>query len=176
MNMPIIVSVFSLLLCLHPGIQKYFNTPDAFLYVTVLSVNKFAAKGYGFLVMFLLGVNFAELIFSDEKDENKKIKKDIIFSSCDLAFLTTVKLVIMPLLASPFIIFLFISQVITDDIMVFLFLFMAAAPNAINVIVVCSVKNAYVETVSLIMVVQYIVSMITLTFQISLIMWTLSMI
>ena len=173
-NMPIIVSLFSLLLCIHPGIQRYFNTPGAFLYVTVLSVNKFAAKGYGFLVMFLLGLNFAELIFSDDKDETKKKQMEIIFSSCDLAFLTTMKLIIMPVIASPFIIFLFISEVITDDIMVFLFLFMAAAPNAINVIVVCSIKNAYVKTVSMIMVVQYIISMITLIFQISLIIWALS--
>jgi hypothetical protein len=80
----------------------------------------------------------------------------------------------MPIIASPFVIFLFIYGIINDDVMVFLFLFMAAAPNAINVIVLCSVKNAYVETVSIMMVVQYIASIFTLTFQISLIIWILS--
>ena len=173
-NMPIIASFSSLLLCLHPGIQSYFNTPNAFLNETILSVNKLASKGYGFMVMFLLGLNFADLILPrDNGDKNKKPKK-VVFSNSDLAFLTFMKLIIMPIIASPIIIFLFIYNIITDDVMIFLFLFMAAAPNAINVLVVCSVKNAYVETVSLMMVIQYLVSLFTLTFEISLIIWFLS--
>jgi predicted permease len=175
-NMPIIASFLSLLLCLHPEIQSYFNSRDAFLNKTILSVNKIASKGYGFLVMFLLGLNFADLIFPlESSDENKK-PKTVVFSSSSLAFLTFMKLIIMPIIASPIIIFLFIYNIITDDVMIFLFLFMAAAPNAINVIVVCSVKNAYVETVSMMMVIQYLVSLFTLTFEISLIIWFLSII
>jgi len=175
-NMPLISSFVSLLLCIYPEIQSYFNTPDAFLYQTILSVNKLASKGYGFLIMFLLGLNFADLIFTDDKSEKSKKSRNIIFNSSNLAFITFMKLIVMPLIASPFIIFLFIYEIITDDVMVFLFLFMAAAPNAINVIVVCSVKNAYVETVSMMMIVQYLISVFTLTFQVSLIIWFLSVI
>lgn len=174
-NMPIIASFSSLLLCLHPGIQSYFNTPNAFLNETILSVNKLASKGYGFLVMFLLGLNFADLILPpDNSDKKDKKHRKVVFTTSNLAFLTFMKLIIMPIIASPIIIFLFIYNIITDDVMIFLFLFMAAAPNAINVIVVCSVKNAYVETVSMMMVIQYLVSVFTLTFEISLIIWFLS--
>ena len=173
MNMPIIASIVSLSLCIHPGIQSYFSTPKSLLNETILSVNKLTSKGYGFLVMFLLGVNFSDLILPNTESARKTNKK-VIFNKNELAIITFTKLIIMPIIASPFVIFLFIYGIINDDVMVFLFLFMAAAPNAINVIVLCSVKNAYVETVSIIMVVQYIASIFTLTFQISLIIWFLS--
>lgn len=175
-NMPLIGSFGSLLLCLHPGIQSFFNTPDAFLYQTILSVNKLTSKGYGFLIMFLLGLNFADLICTEKKGDKQKKPKNIIFNRSELAFLTFMKLIVMPIISSPFIIFLFIYGIITDDVMVFLFLFMAAAPNAINVIVVCSAKNAYIETVSMMMVIQYLISVFTLTFQVSLIIWFLSIV
>lgn len=172
-NMPIIASISSLGICLMPSVQTYLSTKGSFLNETIMSVNRVTSKGYGFLVMFLLGLNFSELIFP-KKDSNEPKQKKIFVTTKDLIFITFMKLFVMPMIASPFIIFLFVYGIVDDDVMIFLFLFMAAAPNAINTIVLCSMKNAYIETVSMIMVVQYVVSVFTLTIQISLIIWFLS--
>ena len=47
--------------------------------------------------------------------------------------------------------------------MLFLYLFMALAPSAINMIVICTVKGAYEDDIAMLMVIQYAISIITLT-------------
>ena len=44
---------------------------------------------------------------------------------------------------------------------------MASAPSAINIIVICTYKDLYVQAVSLLMIVMYAASIITLTLQVT---------
>lgn len=164
-NAPLVFSIISLSVTLSPSFQSYFTTPGSLLNLSIISVNMMVSKSYGFVVMFMLGLSFADSIKLSDEDKAKKSKN--FLSSCDLFWLSIMKLVIMPLLACPFIIYIFRYWLHSDDVMIFVYLFMASAPSAINIIVICSYKDAYVETISLLMIVMYAAAIITLTLQVT---------
>ena len=124
------------------------------------------AKSYGFIVMFLLGLSFSDSIKIGEEEEEVEEKKNFL-TAWDLFWLSIVKLIVMPLLACPLILYIFRSLLNADDVMVFIYLFMASAPSAINIIVICSYKDCYVEEVSLLMIIMYAACIITLTLQVT---------
>ena len=84
------------------------------------------------------------------------------------------KLFISPLVGCPIIYYFRSINLLTDDILVFLYMFMLAAPNAINIIIVCSVKRSWLKNISLIVIVTYICSIVTLTFANTLFLYILS--
>lgn len=169
MNMPLVVSLTTILISLIPPMREAFVRPDAILRMTFLSVNLFIARGYNFLVMFMLGLNFANLIF--DKNDSKALLES--FPTWKIATVTIMKLLIHPLIGWPLILLFRSYYLFTDEVLVFLYMFMCAAPSAINIIIVCSIKNTRVELISLLMVVKYIVSIVTLTLSITTILYIL---
>jgi predicted permease len=165
-NTPLIASIFSLLFTASPTFQSYFTIPGSLMHESLISVNLMVAKSYGFIVMFLLGLSFADSIKLDD-DSEKEDDGRMFLTACDLFWLSIMKLIVMPLLACPFILFIFRTWLEADDVMTFIYLFMASAPSAINIIVICSYKDCYVEAVSLLMIIMYAASIITLTIQVT---------
>lgn len=164
-NAPLFFSALSVSVTLSPTFQSYFTTPGSLLNSSIISATMMVSKSYGFVVMFMLGLSLSDSIKLNEEDKAKKSTN--FLTSCDLFWLSIMKLIVMPLLSCPFIIYIFRNWLQTDDVMVFVFLFMASAPSAINIIIICSYKDAYVETISLIMVVMYAIAIITLTLQVT---------
>ena len=161
-NAPLVTSVFSLLLTAFPLLQSYFTEKGALLNVTIISVNNMVSKSYSFICMFMLGLSFSDSI----NFGGHKVSKNFL-TGCDLFWLSIMKLVVMPLLACPFLLYLFRNLLEADDVLVFIYLFMASAPSAINIIVICAYKDAYTEAVSMLMVVMYAASIVTMTLQVT---------
>ena len=164
-NMPLIASVFSLCITFSPSFQRLFITPKSVLNDTIVDANKTVSKAYSFLVIFILGLSISDNVHLPG-EEIKKIgtnflNKRIIF------WLSLVKLVIMPILSTPIIIYLFRNIFHSDDVLTFNYLFLSAAPPAINIIVICTYKNAFVNEISSIMIVMYTAAIITLTLNIT---------
>ena len=86
-----------------------------------------------------------------------------------------VKLIIMPILTTPVIIYLFRNIFHSDDVLTFNYLFLGAAPPAINIIVICAYKNAFVNEIASIMIVMYTAAIITLTVNVTLFLYILGM-
>ena len=172
-NMPLIASIFSLCLTFSPSLQRLFITPKAILRETIIDVNMTVSKAYSFIVIFILGLSIADNVhFPGE--EVKKIGKNFLNSSI-LFWLTLVKLVIMPILTTPVIIYLFRNVFHSDDVLTFNYLFLGAAPPAINIIVICAYKNAFVNEISSLMIVMYAAAIITLTLNITGFLYILGM-
>ena len=164
-NMPLIASLISLSITFIPSLQLLFITPKSILRETIMDVSKTVSKAYSFLVIFILGLSIADNVhLPSEKVENigkNFLDKTIIF------WLTLVKLVIMPVITSPIIIYIFRNIFHSDDVLTFNYLFLGAAPPAINIIVICAYKNAFVNEISSIMIVMYAAAIITLTLNIT---------
>ena len=172
-NMPLIASIFSLCLTFSPSLQRLFITPKAILRETIIDVNMTVSKAYSFIVIFILGLSIADNVhFPGE--EVKKIGKNFLNASI-LFWLTLVKLVIMPILTTPVIIYLFRNIFHSDDVLTFNYLFLGAAPPAINIIVICAYKNAFVNEISSLMIVMYAAAIITLTLNITGFLYILGM-
>ena len=172
-NMPLIASIFSLCLTFSPSLQRLFITPKAILRETIIDVNMTVSKAYSFIVIFILGLSIADNVhFPGE--ELKKIGKNFVNASI-LFWLSLVKLIIMPILTTPVIIYLFRNIFHSDDVLTFNYLFLGAAPPAINIIVICAYKNAFVNEISSIMIVMYAAAIITLTLNITGFLYILGM-
>ena len=159
-NMPVIASFGTIFITMFPSIQEYLTRPDSTMYNSLISVNVMISKSYAFLVMTMLGLSLSDSI---TLSPNPETKKKIIFKGYDIIWICLGKLVLMPLLTAPIIIYLFKYILHADDIMLFLYLFMSAAPSAINMIVICTLKEAYMESISMMMMVMYGIAMITMT-------------
>ena len=172
-NMPLITSLFSLCITFSPSLQRLFITPKALLRDTIIDVNMTVSKAYSFIVIFILGLSIADNVhFPGE--EVKKIGKNFLDANI-LFWLSIVKLIIMPMLTTPVIIYLFRNIFQADDVLTFNYLFLGAAPPAINIIVICAYKNAFVNEISSIMIVMYTAAIITLTLNITGFLYILGM-
>ena len=172
-NMPLIASLVSLFITFIPSLQLLFITPKSILRETLMDVSKTVSKAYSFLVIFILGLSIADNVhLPSEKVENvgkNFLNKTIIF------WLSFVKLVIMPIFTTPIIIYIFRNVFHSDDVLTFNYLFLGAAPPAINIIVICAYKNAFVNEISSIMIVMYAAAIITLTLNITGFLYILGM-
>lgn len=180
LNTPIIVSFLSICLCLNDNVRMAFLQKNTILSDNFLSVNTVIARCFNFSVIFVLGLNFANLpIFKNGENINRNDlsnieEKEELFSAWKIFILTFVKLLIVPLVGCPIIYYYRTAGILNDDVMIFLYMFMMAAPNAINIIVVCSVKRCWLKNISVIMVVSYVCSVVTLTFSITLFLYILT--
>ena len=172
-NMPLIASVVSLGITFIPKLQLLFITPKSILQETIMDASKTVSKAYSFLVIFILGLSISDNVhFPHETVKNvgkNFLNKTIIF------WLTLVKLVIMPILVTPIIIYIFRNVFHSDDVLTFNYLFLGAAPPAINIIVICAYKGAFTKEISSIMVVMYTAAIITLTLNITGFLYILGM-
>lgn len=170
LNMPVIASIFSLLITMCPPLQRYFSTPGTLGNVFIFEASTLISKSYAFFIMLMLGLSLSDFITLHPSEETKK---KIIFKGLDMVWISLIKLVIMPLVTGYLLIYIFHHLLKVDDVMLFLFLFMSAAPSAINMIVICTLKEAYVESISMLMVVMYGISIITMTLGVT---WIISII
>lgn len=172
-NMPLIASLISLFITFIPKLQLLFITPKSILQETVMDVSKTVSKAYSFLVIFILGLSISDNVhLSHESIKNigkNFLDKTIIF------WLTLVKLVIMPIITTPVIIYIFRNIFHSDDVLTFNYLFLGAAPPAINIIVICAYKGAFTKEISAIMIVMYTAAIITLTLNITGFLYILGM-
>jgi predicted permease len=171
-NVPIVISILSIVLCYITPVREAFIVPGSLLNKTLLSVNSIISRGYNLMVILILGLNIANLLL--EKDDKKKKYKEPEISSWKLGFTTFMKLFVHPLVGTPVLLYLFHTGFMTDGVLVFLYLFMLAAPNAINIIVVCSIKNTREKATAMMIMVQYIVSVVTLTLGIAYFLYILT--
>lgn len=169
-NMPLIASVITLLLTCSPALQRAFISPKSFLRETILKVNMTVSKSYSFIVIFMLGLSIAENI--GEKKEKEKSKKSFMTPSM-IFWLSVVKLIVMPIIFTPIILYVFRNIIHADDVLTFNMLFLGAAPSAINIIVICTFKNTFVNEISSIMIAMYTASIVTLTVSIAIFLYIL---
>ena len=137
--MPLITSIFSLCITFNPSLQRLFITPKAILRETIIDVNMTVSKVYSFIVIFILGLSIADNVHFP-CEEVKIIRKNFLNVSI-LFWLSLVKLIIMPILTTPVIIYLFINIFHADDVLTFNYLFLGAVPPDINIIVICAYKT-----------------------------------
>ena len=102
--MPLITSIFSLCITFSPSLQRLFITPKAILRETIIDVNMTVSKVYSFIVIFILGLSIEDNVHFP-CEEVKIIRKDFLNVSI-LFWLSLVKLIIMPILTTPVIIYL----------------------------------------------------------------------
>ena len=157
-NMPIIICGVSLFITMIPPFQNFLIKPGGIMNSSLISVNNMIGKSYGCLVMMMLGISLSKCINFGEEPKTKSF-----FKTKDLIIMSLIKLIVIPLISFPFIIYIFKYILKADDVMLFLYLFMALAPSAINMIVICTVKGAYEDDIAMLMVIQYSISIITLT-------------
>lgn len=173
-NTPIIVSIITILLCLNDNVRRALIEEGGFLEQSVVSVHRTIAKSFGFSVIFVLGLSFANLDFFSHKGQNISRKNyNTHFGKLEIAITTILKLIVMPLITCPVLIYFYRIGIFQDGVLVFLYLFMSAGPNAINLIIICHAKNTRQEEIALLMVVQYIAAAITLTFANSIFLYIL---
>ncbi len=157
-NMPIIICGVSLFITMIPPLQNFLIKPGGLMNSSLISVNNMIGRSYGCLVMMMLGISLSKCINFGEEAKTKSF-----FKTKDLIIMSLIKLIVIPIISFPFIIYIFKYFLKADDVMLFLFLFMALAPSAINMIVICTVKGAYEDDIAMLMVIQYAISIITLT-------------
>ena len=157
-NMPIIICGVSLFITMIPPFQNFLIKPGGLMNSSLISVNNMIGRSYGCLVMMMLGISLSKCINFGEEAKTKSF-----FKTKDLIIMSLIKLIVIPIISFPFIIYIFKYFLKADDVMLFLFLFMALAPSAINMIVICTVKGAYEDDIAMLMVIQYSISIITLT-------------
>lgn len=168
LNVPIIVSAVTLLISYSQTVRSLFIQQNSFLRETILSVHFTIAKSYTFLVIFILGLNLSNLTGEDfRQDSNSEIDIKSILS------ITAIKLIVNPLVGAPVIIFLHSNGFIKDGIMAYQLLFMLAAPVAINLLVICNVKQSRVKFMSVLMLVMYLGSILTITINNSIFLYIL---
>lgn len=176
-NTPIITAVITMCITLSPTVQSYFTTSHSILNETFVSVNIMVSKSYSFVCIFMFGLSVAEAMKcgnDDDDNNNNSINSDeCIFTGWELFWLAIMKLIVMPLLACPFIIYIFRSWLHSDDMLVFIYLFMVSAPSAINLVIICTYKQAYVKTISMFMIVVYGIAIITMTLQVTFFIYVL---
>ena len=172
-NMPLISSVITILMTCWPALQRAFISPKSFLRGTFLKVNMTVSKSYSFIVIFILGLSIAENISCwKNKESEQKIKKSFMTSSL-IFWLSIVKLIMMPIFFTPIILYVFRNILHADDVLTFNMLFLGAAPSAINIIVICTFKNTFVNEISSIMIAMYTASIVTLTISIAIFLYIL---
>ena len=172
-NMPLIASLVSLGITFIPRLQLLFISTHSILAKTVMDVSKTVSKAYSFLVIFILGLSISDNVhLPHETVQNvgkNFLNKTIIF------WLTLVKLIIMPIITTPVIIYIFRNIFHSDDVLTFNYLFLGAAPPAINIIVICAYKGAFTKEISSIMIVMYTAAIISLTLNITGFLYILGM-
>lgn len=172
-NMPLIASLISLFITFIPKLQLLFITPKSILQETVMDVSKTVSKAYSFLVIFILGLSISDNVHLPH-ESIKNIGKNFLDKTI-IFWLTLVKLVIMPIITAPVIIYIFRNIFHSDDVLTFNYLFLGAAPPAINIIVICAYKGAFTKEISAIMIVMYTAAIITLTLNITGFLYILGM-
>jgi len=99
------------------------------------------------MVILDLGINFGSLQCCGSSQVNQERVKPSQFGCRQITIITILKLFIMPLIGIPLFFTYFDNGLIKDKLLLFLYWFMVAAPNAINVIIVCGIKNTKVNKI-----------------------------
>lgn len=163
---PLVVSFISIFMTIFPSIQNTLNKEDSYIYNSFMIANSMIGKSYSFFVMLTLGLSLCESMFPEREEERNK---KVFFRNLDIIWLSLGKLLLMPLITWPFLIYLCRRILHADDVMLFLFLFLGMAPGAINLIVITQIKEAFQESISMLMMAMYGIALITITFGVTII-------
>jgi predicted permease len=165
LNVPIITSILALVISLIEYVKDIFIDKDSFLKATFFDSHQVISKCYTFTVIFLLGLNISNILpfkmNEPETIETNTEKKKI--SIWKIIFVSILKLVIVPLIGTPIIVYFLNIGFILDKVLVFLLFFTLAAPISINILVICNAKKAWVEYISLIMLANYVICIFSIT-------------
>ncbi len=171
LNIPICTCLVTLIFVFIPPVQNYFNTNGTLANVTLISVNILVGKTYGFLCMFMLGLFISETLHWNSL--RLRPKENQFMTVADMIWITSLKLILMPLIVLPILILFFHYLMKPDIALIYVFFILAASPFDINMNVICGYKNAYIETCALINTVMFIVSVLTYMLQSTLGIYTL---
>jgi predicted permease len=178
-NIPISVAIITLIFSFNNFIKNIFTSPTSMIKLTLFDAHLTVSKCYSFCVLFMLGLNISNVICGKEGgkseasnnihtlDQEKNLqpfqnaKSRINYYNIFLAAI--LKLVIIPLLGSPIIIYYWKNNYIFDPVLVYLLLFSLAAPTAINVMLICNMKKAWEDYVAIYMLVSYTICLVTIT-------------
>ena len=154
LNAPLITCVVCILITLFPSVQDLFTKPGEILNATLVSVNMMVSRSYSFLAMIMVGCT--PFTWPRFKSENEDATPFL-----DYVWISMMKLIAMPLIACPILYCIFKLWLQSDPVMLFIYMFMACAPVAINNIVICNYKNASIDACSSLLITMYALSVIT---------------
>ncbi len=181
-NTPIIVSLVTIIICYIPVIRRLILT--SFIDDTIVSIHSTISRSYTFLVIFMLGLNLANidvksLLRRGGNVTNQNIESLIESSSLNnqinqtnqtneislkkISLIVFMKLIVNPLIGAPILYYAYTAGYIKDNIFVFQLLFTLASPTAINLLVICNLKSVKQEFMTVFMLVVYTSSIITIT-------------
>ncbi|MCQ2819676.1 MAG: AEC family transporter [archaeon] len=172
LNIPIIVMLITLVIVFIPPLQTLFTTKDTFLNLTIISVNVLVGKSYNFLCMFLLGLFVCESLHLG--GEKERPYQNQFLSLTDIIWLTSLKLILMPLLTIPVLILIFHYTIEVDIVLFYLIFILSASPIDINMNVICGYKINFIETCSILCSAMFVVSLLTYIVQSTLIIYVLN--
>jgi predicted permease len=179
LNVPIVVAIITLIFSFNSFTKNIFTSPSSIIKVTLFNAHMTVSNSFPFCVLFMLGLNICNVLngkegykkaatenhntLDQENNTNslQNAKSRINYYNIFLAAI--LKLIIMPLLGSPIIIYFWKNNYIYDPVLVYLLLFSLASPTAVNLMLICNMKNAWVDYVSVYMLVTYTICLVTIT-------------
>jgi predicted permease len=177
LNIPVVVALISLLLCLNTDIKNLFIQPDSVIRDTFFTAHKAISKGYPFAVIFSLGLNIDNILsnnqnINEQTNTIQEQKDDIDYSK--IITISLLKLVMIPIVGTPIILLYRRFEIIVDPVLLYITLLPLASPIAINLLIMCNLKQVWEKFVSLLMISTYSISTITLTLSNTLFLFMLS--
>lgn len=151
LNVPIIVSIISLILASIPPVKNLFIVGGIFN-STIMATCAFIGQGYYILMIILMGANLT--IFKADKLE---------LSTCAHVMAVIFKLLIYPWIGVAIVIPLYYGQVLNDPMMVFVILILFAAPPANNLMIMASLHKNFEGDLAKSLLIAYCSSIFTLT-------------
>ena len=170
-NFPLYSIIFSLLLCLIPPLQNNFVDKSSFLNATIISVNTVVGKSFNFCCIFLVGLFVCETM--NWNSIKLRPYENQFLSIIDIIWISSLKLILMPLLCIPVILYLLNNIFNADICLLFVLFIFASSPFDMNLNIICGIKNAFIETCSILNCVMIICSIGTLILQVTLSVYVL---
>jgi predicted permease len=178
LNIPIVVAILTLIFSLNNFTKNILTGPNSIIKLTLFNAHLTMSKGYAFCVLFMLGLNIYNVIYGKKNfydnpnniDEEKNLgpfknsfKPKTRINYYNICWGAILKLVIVPLLGTPIIIYYWKNNYIYDPVLVYLLLFSLASPTAVNVMLICNMKKAWEDYVAVYMLVTYTICLVTVT-------------
>jgi predicted permease len=166
-NLPIIVGIFSLLICLNSNVRNLFIENGSILNNTLFNAHRNIAGSFTFFVLFALGNNIESTVFSNSNSKvlHKKCSEDNQTKPNYRKYLilSILKLVLTPLIGTPLILLFKKFNLVLDPVLLYILLIPLASPIAINLVVICNYKMVWEEFISILILFNYSIGIITVT-------------
>lgn len=161
-NFPLASILLTLVFVCIPPVQSYITTKESFLNVTIVSVNVLVSKSYNFLCMFLIGLFLYEFVTGKSIKTNKANQ---FLGVTDIIWVTSLKLLLMPLLVLPCLILTHHYLMKVDIVLFYVLFILSASPIDMNMLVMCGFKGAFIETCCVLCSIMFVVCILTFILQ-----------